>query len=84
MQQHVPLSQFALLWVMHQDGITYPIIDPHTMEQFEDCLEVLGKDLPEDLDQRARELTADFAWRGRCRHGTQDRGRCKRAEGSPF
>jgi len=35
----VPLSQFALAWVMAQPGVTSPIIGPRTMEQ---CLDNLG------------------------------------------
>ena len=34
-------SQLALAWVMHQPGITSPIIGPRTMEQLEDNLKAL-------------------------------------------
>lgn len=43
----VPLSQFALAWVMAQPGVTSPIIGPRTMAQLDDNLDaadvVLGK-----------------------------------------
>ena len=35
----VPVSQFALAWVMAQPGVTSPIIGPRTMEQLEDNLD---------------------------------------------
>lgn len=37
----IPLSQFALAWVLHQPGVTSPIVGPRTMEQFEDNLKAL-------------------------------------------
>ncbi|HSH09520.1 MAG TPA: aldo/keto reductase [Oceanipulchritudo sp.] len=37
----VTLSQFALAWVLQQQGITSPIIGPRTMEQLEDNLKAL-------------------------------------------
>ena len=37
-QRNVPLSQFALAWVMAQPGVTSPIIGPRTMAQLEDNL----------------------------------------------
>ena len=36
------LSQFSLAWVMHQPGVSSPIIGPRTMEQFEDNLGALS------------------------------------------
>ena len=46
----VPLAQFALAWVMHQPGVTSPIVGPRTMEQFEDNLKALDVKLtPEEL-----------------------------------
>jgi aryl-alcohol dehydrogenase-like predicted oxidoreductase len=48
--RHVPLSQFALAWVMHQPGVTSPIVGPRTLEQFEDNLKAL------DLKLSATEL----------------------------
>ena len=38
----IPLSQFALAWVLHQPGVTSPIVGPRTMEQFEDNLQALA------------------------------------------
>lgn len=38
----IPLSQFALAWVLHQPGVTSPIVGPRTMEQFEDNLKALA------------------------------------------
>ena len=35
----VPLSQFALAWVMAQPGVTSPIIGPRTMSQLDDNLD---------------------------------------------
>ncbi len=37
----VTMAQFALAWVMHQPGVTSPIIGPRTMEQLEDNLGAL-------------------------------------------
>ena len=54
------LSQFSLLWVMQQEEVTSPIIGPRTMEQLEESLEVLDEELPQQLVQRAGELTAAF------------------------
>jgi aryl-alcohol dehydrogenase-like predicted oxidoreductase len=39
--RHVPLSQFALAWVLHQPGVTSPIAGPRTLEQLEDALKAL-------------------------------------------
>jgi aryl-alcohol dehydrogenase-like predicted oxidoreductase len=38
----VPMSQLALAWVLHQPGVTSPIIGPRTMEQLEDNLKALN------------------------------------------
>lgn len=38
-QRDVPLSQFALAWVLAQPGVTSPIIGPRTMAQLEDNLD---------------------------------------------
>ena len=35
------VSQFALAWVMHQPGVTSPIVGPRTMEQLEDNLKAV-------------------------------------------
>lgn len=55
------LSQFALQWVMRQPGVTSPIIGPRTMDQLEDNLGALQKDVPAELLARAAEITARFA-----------------------
>lgn len=59
-QAGMSLSQFALLWVMRQEGITSPILGPRTLDQLEDSLQVLGRELPEELAQRAQSLTAQY------------------------
>jgi aryl-alcohol dehydrogenase-like predicted oxidoreductase len=46
------LSQFALAWVMHQPGVTSPIIGPRTMEQLEDNLKALEVTITDD-DRKA-------------------------------
>ncbi len=47
----VPLSQFALAWVMAQPGVTSPIIGPRTMAQLEDNLAAADVTLDEsDFD----------------------------------
>ena len=47
----VPVSQFALAWVMAQPGATSPIIGPRTMEQLEDNLDAADVTLTEaDFD----------------------------------
>ena len=48
----VPLSQFALAWVLHQPGVTSPIAGPRTLDQFEDNLRAL------DVKFTAAELAA--------------------------
>jgi aryl-alcohol dehydrogenase-like predicted oxidoreductase len=51
----VPLSQFALAWVMAQPGVTSPIIGPRTMEQLDDNLDAADVTLSEqalaDVDE---------------------------------
>ncbi len=42
------LSQLALAWVMHQPGVTSPIIGPRTMEQLEDNLGALEVTISDD------------------------------------
>lgn len=54
------LGQFALLWVMQQDGVTSPIIGPRTIEQLDENLSVLDLALPEELSAQATELTSQF------------------------
>lgn len=50
-QKGVPLSQFALAWVMHQPGVTSPIIGPRTMDQLRDNLAALDVTIT-DEDRR--------------------------------
>lgn len=44
----VTLSQFSLAWVMHQPGVTSPIIGPRTLEQLEDNLKAIDVTLTAD------------------------------------
>ena len=46
------LSQFALAWVLHQPGVTSPIIGPRTMAQLEDNLGALDVQITDE--DRAR------------------------------
>ena len=48
----VSLSQLSLAWVMHQPGVTSPIIGPRTMEQLEDNLKALEVTIT-DEDRKA-------------------------------
>jgi aryl-alcohol dehydrogenase-like predicted oxidoreductase len=41
-------SQFALLWAKDQPGVTAPIIGPRTLDQLDDALGVLERDLDDD------------------------------------
>jgi aryl-alcohol dehydrogenase-like predicted oxidoreductase len=54
--RHVPLSQYALAWVLHQPGITSPIVGPRTLEQFEDGLKALELKLSEAELRRIDEI----------------------------
>ena len=54
--RHVPLSQFALAWVLHQPGVTSPIVGPRTLEQFEDNLKALDLKLSEAELKRIDEI----------------------------
>lgn len=45
----VPLSQFALAWVIAPPGVTSPIIGPRTMEQLEDNLNAAEVTLSEQM-----------------------------------
>jgi aryl-alcohol dehydrogenase-like predicted oxidoreductase len=54
--KNVALSQFALAWVMHQPGITSPIIGPRTLEQLEDNLVALGVKFTADELARIDEI----------------------------
>ncbi len=42
------ISQLALAWVMHQPGVTSPIIGPRTMEQLEDNLGALDVEITDE------------------------------------
>lgn len=42
------LSQLALAWVMHQPGVTSPIIGPRTMEQYDDNMKALDVEITDD------------------------------------
>lgn len=55
------LGQFALLWVLRQDGVTSPVIGPRTMAHLEENLTALDRILPDELAARAGMLTAQFA-----------------------
>ncbi len=46
------LSQLSLAWVMHQPGVTSPIIGPRTMEQLEDNLKAVDVTIT-DEDRKA-------------------------------
>jgi len=54
--RHVPLSQFALAWVLHQPGVTSPIAGPRTLEQFEDNLKSLDLKLTAEELKRVDEI----------------------------
>ncbi len=49
-------SQLALLWCKDQPGVTSPIIGPRTMDQLQDALGVLNRDLEDDDRTRLDEL----------------------------
>ncbi len=51
-EKGVTLSQLSLAWVMHQPGVTSPIIGPRTMEQLEDNLKAADVAITDD-DRRA-------------------------------
>ncbi|RMF69395.1 MAG: aldo/keto reductase [Alphaproteobacteria bacterium] len=42
------VSQLALAWVMHQPGVTSPIIGPRTMEQLEDNLGAVAVEITDE------------------------------------
>jgi aryl-alcohol dehydrogenase-like predicted oxidoreductase len=48
----VTVSQYALAWVMHQPGVTSPIIGPRTMEQIEDNLGALEIEITDEDRKR--------------------------------
>lgn len=41
-EKGITLSQFALAWVIHQQGVTSPIIGPRTLQQLEDNLSAVN------------------------------------------
>ncbi len=45
------MAQFTLAWVMHQPGVTSPIIGPRTMEQLEDNLQAAQIEITEEDQQ---------------------------------
>jgi aryl-alcohol dehydrogenase-like predicted oxidoreductase len=47
-EKGVSLSQLALAWVMHQPGVTSPIIGPRTMEQLGDNLKAVDVTITDD------------------------------------
>lgn len=49
-------SQLALAWVVHQPGVTSPIIGPRTMAQFEDNLSATAVDISDDDHRRLDEV----------------------------
>jgi aryl-alcohol dehydrogenase-like predicted oxidoreductase len=56
-EKNVTLSQFALAWVMHQDGISSAIIGPRTMEQYQDNLKARDIKLSEDDRKRIDQIS---------------------------
>jgi aryl-alcohol dehydrogenase-like predicted oxidoreductase len=49
-------ADVALAWLLHQPGVTSPIIGPRTMEQLEGNLHALGIRLSEDVLKRLDEI----------------------------
>ncbi len=52
------LAQFALAWVLHQPGVTSPIIGPRTMEQLEDNLGALEVEITDEDRERIDHASA--------------------------
>lgn len=48
----VPLSQFALAWVLAQPGVTSPIIGPRTLDQLKDNLAAADVALPQEVREQ--------------------------------
>ena len=46
----------ALAWLMHQDGVTGPIIGPRTIGQLDDALRALSVSLDDEVLKRLDEL----------------------------
>ncbi len=55
-EKGVPLSQFALAWVVQQPGVTSPIIGPRTLEQLEDAIAALSIDITAEDRKRIDEI----------------------------
>ncbi len=55
-EKGVAMDAFALAWVLHQPGITSPIIGPKTMEQLEDNLKALDVAITEEDRKRVDAL----------------------------
>lgn len=52
----VPLSQFALAWLLAQPGVTSPIIGPRTVEQLDDNYLALGVTIPPEILKQVDEI----------------------------
>jgi aryl-alcohol dehydrogenase-like predicted oxidoreductase len=50
------MSQLALAWVLHQPGVTSPIIGPRTMEQLEDNLGAVDLEITDEDRKKIDEL----------------------------
>ena len=55
-EKGVPMDAFALAWVLHQPGITSPIIGPRNLEQFEQNLKALEVEITAEDRKRIDEL----------------------------
>jgi len=55
-EKGVPMDALALAWVLHQPGVTSPIIGPRNMEQFEQNLKALEVEITADDRKRIDEL----------------------------
>ncbi len=60
-EAELPLAQFALLWLLQQDGVTAPIVGARSVRQLEESLYALDRRLPDGLARKAGDLTAEFA-----------------------
>jgi aryl-alcohol dehydrogenase-like predicted oxidoreductase len=52
------VPQIAIAWLLHQPGVTAPIIGPRTLEQLEDLLPAAGLTLTEEQLDRLGRFTA--------------------------
>jgi len=50
------LTRFALAWLLHQPGVTAPILGPRTVEQLQDCLKALEVKLDADVLKKVDEI----------------------------